>query len=303
MSNNIDKGTYKSGFIAFIGRPNCGKSTLLNTILEENLAIATALPQTTRSNMRGIYTEKNLQLVFLDTPGIHKGKHKLNKSMYEQAVNTLQDEGIDIITYIVDLTRSSGEEEDGIAQLVEKVKATVCILFNKEDLCKDVEKVKQEFYQRYPALEKYPSLVLSAVSKEAKDQFLTHIHKYLYEGPQYYPTDDITDSNLRYFASEYIRKQIIHCTREEVPHACCVEILDYKEFEKKHVVEAVIHVETQGQKGIIIGKRGSVISAIKSKAKKELAELVQVPVTLNCHVKVSPRWRDNKQFLKEMGLE
>jgi GTP-binding protein Era len=302
MKIENDNPKFKSAFIAFIGRPNSGKSTLLNAIIGEELSIVTTLPQTTQRNMRGIYNGEGFQLVFVDTPGMHRGKHTLNKSMYEQAVNILTDSGIDIICYLVDLSRSFGEEEDEITDQMSKVKATTCIIFNKTDLCETVEQVKKDFFYRYPELENFPAIEICALAEQVKNIFLNFINPFISEGPKYYPDDDLTDSNLRFFAAEYIRKQIIELTHEEVPHASCVEILDYKEKNNRHAIEAVIHVETTGQKGIVIGKKGSVINKIRKQAQKELSDLVGMTVRMTCHVKVTPKWRDNKSFLTGLGL-
>lgn len=294
---------FKSAFVALVGRPNSGKSTLLNTILGENLSIVTTMPQTTQRNMRGIYNGEGYQLVFVDTPGMHRGKHTLNKSMYQQSTRMFSDVGIDILCYLVDLSRSFGAEEDEIAKMVKGLKISVCIIFNKTDVCDSVKAVISSFFSRYPNLSSAYHIALSAISPSAKDDFLKVIEPLIPYGPQYYPKEDISDLNLRFFASEYIRKQIIDLTYEEVPHASCVEIIDYKEFEDKHVVNAAIHVETQGQKGIVIGKKGKVINQIKKQAAKALAHLTGVPASITCHVKVTPKWRDNKQFLAGLGLE
>lgn len=294
---------FKSAFIALIGRPNSGKSTLLNTIIGEDLSIVTPMPQTTRRIMRGIYNGEGYQLVFVDTPGIYKGKHTLNKSMYRQSTKMFDDAGIDILCYLVDLSRQFGKEEDEIAAMAEHLKTSVCIVFNKTDACSSIDTVMRSFYKRYPGLAPFPQVSLSAITPEAKNRFLEKIEPFIPYGPRYYPEDDITDSNLRFFAAEYIRKQIIELTYEEVPHASCVEILDYKEYEKQHAVTATIHVETQGQKGIVIGKKGTVINKIKKRAEKELQRLTGVPAAITCHVKVTPKWRDNEQFLKSLGLE
>lgn len=293
---------FKSAFIALAGRPNCGKSTLLNTILGENLSIVTPMPQTTQRNMRGIYNGKGYQLVFVDTPGFHRGKHALNKAMYKQSSRIFSDAGIDILCYLVDLSRPFGKEESEIAKMVENLKISVYIVFNKTDLCSSVDETIKSFFLQHPKLASLPYISISAVSSSAKDVFLEAIQPAIPFGPQYYPEEDITDLNLRFFAAEYIRKQIIELTHEEVPHAVFVEIIDYKEYENKHVVSATIHVESQGQKGIIIGKQGKVINQIKKQAAIELSELTGAPVTIICHVKVTPKWRDNKQFLAGMGL-
>ena len=300
--NNISSD-FKSAFIALVGRPNCGKSTLLNTILGEQLSIVTPMPQTTRRNIRGIYNGEGYQLVFVDTPGFHRGKHALNKALYKQITDIFSDAGIDILCYLVDLSRSFGKEEDEIAKMVENMKISVYIVFNKADLCSSVDEKIKSFFSQYPKLASLPYISISAISPSAREIFLEAIQPVIPSGPHYYPEEDITDLNLRFFAAEYIRKQIIELTHEEVPHAAFVEIIDYKEYEDKHVVNATIHVETQGQKGIVIGKQGKVINQIKKQAAKELSELAGAPVNIICHVTVTPKWRDNNQFLNEMGLD
>ncbi len=295
--------SFKSAFVAFIGRPNCGKSTLLNTIIGENLSIVTPMPQTTQKIMRGIYNGEGYQLVFVDTPGIHRGRHTLNKAMFRQSTKLFADAGIDIICYIVDLSRASGREEDEIAQMVADTKTAACILFNKTDLCETVENTIASFFSKYPKLSSLPSKAISAVSPSAKESFLKVIEPLLPFGPKYFPGDELTDSSLRFFAAEYIRKQIIELTHQEVPHAAYVEIQDYKEYADRHIVTANIHVETDGQKGIVIGKKGAIINQIKKRAEQELAKLTGTPVMIVYHVTVTPKWRDDKRFLGEMGFE
>ena len=300
--NNIPSN-FKSAFIAFVGRPNSGKSTLLNTILGEGLSIVTSMPQTTQRNIRGIYNREGYQLVFVDTPGFYRGKHALNKAMLKQSKKIFSDKGIDLLCYLVDLSRSFGKEEDEIAKVVESLKIPVCIVFNKTDLCSSVDEKIYSFFSRYPGLATLQYLSICANSESAQDKFLDAIKPSIPDGPQYYPKEDISDLNMRFFSAEYIRKQIIDLTHEEVPHAVFVEIIDYKEFENKHEVNATIHVETQGQKGIVIGKKGRIINQIKKQAALELSDLAGVPVTITCHVKVTAKWRDNQQFLAEMGLD
>lgn len=297
------KSSFKSAFIAFVGRPNSGKSTLLNTILGEELAIVTSLPQTTQKNMRGILNGDDYQLVFVDTPGIHKGKHVLNKSMFNQSTQLFSDSGIDLLCYIVDLSRPFGKEEELIAEKVTQFTGSVVIIFNKADSCSSIEKVTGEFYKKFPDLLSIKNLVISALVPSTKDVFLSTIDPLIPLGPKYYPDGDLTDCSMRFFASEYIRKQVIENTEKEVPHAACVEILAYNEMDDHHQIEATVHVETQGQKGIVIGKKGGGINKIKRLAQKELSKLTGTPVKISCTVKVTPKWRDNKSFLNEMGME
>ncbi len=299
----LESHDFHSAFVAFIGRPNSGKSTLLNAILEENLSIVTSLPQTTRRSLKGIYTTDSFQIVFVDTPGIHAGKHALNKAISEHGVKLLARRDVDIVCYIVDLAREFGEEEDGIASLIQKAELPVCVVFNKKDLCKNPQAKIGVFHDRYPNLQPDQEVCLSAANENARSQFLAAIKPMLPSGPRYFPSDDLTDADLRFFAAEYIRAAIIESARAEVPHAAFVEILDYAEKPESHTIDAAIHVETQGQKGIIIGKSGRMIRSIQSKAADALANLTGVPAKIVCHVKVTPKWRDNQRFLSEMGLK
>lgn len=274
----------------------------MNTVLEEQLSVVTPLPQTTRSNLRGILTTEDLQLIFVDTPGIHQGKHALNESMIKEARNVVEERGVDLICYIVDLSREFGAEEEVIAKLVSNSKVNTLIVFNKIDAVEKVQEVIDRFYKLYPAFKEKPSIQISANSPSAKKKLLDALEPFISEGPQYFDPEEITDASLRFFAAEYIRKHIILNTREEVPHASFVEIESYKENEDMHRIDATIHVETTGQRGIIVGKGGSVITRIRKNAEKEMSELVQMPVSITCHIKVSPKWRDNEGFLRHMGL-
>jgi GTP-binding protein Era len=176
------------------------------------------------------------------------------------------------------------------------------IVFNKQDLCPSMDKVIQAFFKRYPQLQSTVQCSISAVKKEAKERFLTAVYPMLPEGPPLFPADDLTDADLRFFAAEYIRKQVINTTKDEVPHAAFVEIIRYRETEELHHVDADIHVETDGQKAIIIGKNGMLIKKIQSEAAKDLQRLTGIEAVVMCHVKVSPRWRNNDGFLREMGF-
>ncbi|MBD3345792.1 MAG: GTPase Era [Chitinivibrionales bacterium] len=293
--------TYHSAFIALIGRPNSGKSTLLNTILGEQVSIVTSLPQTTRKNLKGIYTDSEMQLVFIDTPGIHGGKYKLNTAMIDEAERALKEGDVDIVCYVVDLMREFGEEEEKIAGLVSNFTSKRIIIFNKKDRIPDPEAKTREFLEKFPSLQELPSLIVSATAPETGDRFLEAIKPLVPEGPQYFPEEDITDENLRFFAAEYIRRCIIQNTRQEIPHACFVEIESYKEKEQGHFIEATIHVETKGQRGILVGKGGAVISKIRSYAEADLSKLTGVPAYIKCHIKVTPHWRNDKRFLREHG--
>ena len=288
---------FRSGFVALIGRPNSGKSTLLNAVLGEELSAVTPMPQTTRRRMKGIYTTDELQIVFVDTPGIHKGKHQLNQTMLREAEGATTEGGLDCICYLVDLSREYGEEESEVARIALAARAPLLIVFNKTDICSSLEAQKAKFFALYPAFAKAPSIELSAVDRKAKARFLAALLPFIKEGPKFFDGESLTDANLRFFAAEFLRKHIILNTREEVPHAVFVEIDYYREMPLRHDVGATIHVETTGQRGIIIGKKGALLTKIRAAAEKELRRLAGCPVSIACHIKVSPNWRDNKSFL------
>lgn len=294
---------FHSAFVAIIGRPNSGKSTLLNAILGEQLAIVSSMPQTTQRNMRGIYNEENMQIVFVDTPGIHKGKHQLNHEMYSLSTSMIKDSGIDVVCYMVDMSREFGEEEDDIAQKIGKIDRPVLVVFNKVDQMTfpEAEAKKNLFNERYPDLAPFPQVMLSALADNSGEVFIDALRSYIPEGPQYYPADDLTDESLRFFASEYIRKEIINLTHNEVPHASFVEITQYTEGENLHKIEADIHVESPGQKAIIIGNKGGTISKIRRGAEWKMRGLTGVKCKINIFVKITKHWRDKKSFLKEQG--
>jgi GTP-binding protein Era len=293
---------FKSGFIALLGRPNSGKSTLMNTILGEELSVVTPLPQTTRKNIRGIYTDKNMQLVFVDTPGIHKGKYAFNDAMVREARGAFEEGSVDCVVYLVDLSRDFGDEEDFVASIANASKIPLLIVFNKLDQCSNPDEKKSEFLKRYPQFEHSSNITISAIQRSVKQKILEKLDSFIKAGPRFYDEESLTDENMRFFAAELIRKHIILNTREEVPHAVFVEIEDYRETEQIHRVSAVIHVETIGQKGIIIGKGGSLITKIRKAAEADLAKLAGCPVSISCHLKVSPDWRDNAGFLSAAGL-
>jgi len=285
-----------------MGRPNSGKSTLMNTILGEQLSVVTPLPQTTRQNLKGIYTTDDMQLVFVDTPGIHKGKYAFNDSMIREVHTVIKEQGLDLICYLVDVSREFGDEEDNVASIISQSGTKAVIVFNKIDVNVKYEDVTRLFFDKYPVFKGTPYICISANSVSAREMFLKTVDPFIPEGPEYFDPEDLTDASMRFFASEYIRKQIILNTSDEVPHAVFIEIESYKEHAESHEIQATIHVETIGQRGIIVGKGGAVITKIRKAAAKELEKLVGARVSLTCHIKVTPRWRDNERFLRGMGM-
>ena len=303
-TNGRDENSgFRSAFIALIGRPNSGKSTLLNTIIGSEISIVSAMPQTTRINARGIYTTDAIQLIFVDTPGVHVGRHTINRAMLQQARRAAGDE-VDLICYLVDLSRDFGDEEREAAGVVTSATGVpTIIVFNKTDITRSVDASLQRFFSRFPELEKLPSVRINATAPESKSLFLTAIDPYIPAGPLYFDPDDLTDSTLRQIAAEYLRKQVITVADREVPHAVFVEIESYREEPDRHTIIATIHVETKGQRGILVGKNGSVIARIKKGFRTEMTRLTGVATSITCHIKVSPRWRDNEIFLRRAGID
>ncbi|MGM0462441.1 MAG: GTPase Era [Fibrobacterota bacterium] len=302
----MDEQTTYSAFLALVGRPNSGKSTLINSIIGESLAAVSPLPQTTQKNMNGIYTQDNLQLVFVDTPGIHMGKHRLNKNISHFGLSKLDDTGIDIVCYMVDMSREPGAEEERIATRAARVSGAreVVIIFNKADLftIDEAEKKRDAFFEAYPDLSQCRTIMLSAQAQDAAELFIRFLRPLIPEGPFYYPPDELTDSHLRYFAAEYVRMQIIGLTYREVPHASFVEITSYTEKEGIHYISADIHVETTGQKAILIGNKGHTIARIRRQAQWRMKKLTGGAVKYQLFVKVTPHWRDKTGYLKEFGF-
>ena len=301
QSGNHSK--FRCGFIALIGRPNAGKSTLLNLLIGEELALATTLPQTTRKNLKGIYSDKNQQLIFIDTPGIHDGEHEINDRMMTEAIASFKNNNADCICYLVDLCRPFGAEEATASQLILKSKLPVLVVFNKADKVENVAAIQKDFYSKHPEFKTFPSITISAIRKEDRDAFLTAIAPIIPLGDAHFDPEDLTDATMRHFCAEAVRKHIILNTREEVPHSVYVEIVTYQEFDDHHDVDVTIHVETVGQRGIIVGKNGELIEKIRRRAQGEMKRLAGVPVKIKTHISISPDWRNNERFLKDAGYD
>ncbi|NLT95808.1 MAG: GTPase Era [Clostridia bacterium] len=289
----------KSGFIAIIGRPNAGKSTLLNTILERKVAIISDKPQTTRNRITGILTREDFQIIFLDTPGIHKPKHKLGQYMVDVAQATLDE--VDIIYYMVDANAGFGPGEEYIIERLKKVNTPVFLVLNKIDLMEreqvlvtiDNWKDRMEFQEIFP---------ISAMKGDNVQLLINKSVEYLPEGPKYYPEDAVTDQPEQVVISELIREKILQLTRKEVPHSIAV-IVEMMEKRANDVVYvgATIFVERDSQKGIIIGKKGEMLKKIGSLARPEIEFLLGNKIFLELWVKVKPDWRNKEGILRNLG--
>lgn len=291
----------KSGFVAIIGRPNAGKSTLLNSILERKVAITSDKPQTTRNRITGIYNREDAQVIFLDTPGIHKPKHKLGQYMVDIARVTLEE--VDVIYYMVDMNVSFGSGEDYIINKLEKVNTPIFLILNKTDLLKPEQVLGTiaEWQKRRDFQEVFP---ISALKGENITELIDKTLDYLPEGPKYYPDDAVTDQPEQVIIGELIREKILHLTREEIPHSIAV-IIDLMEKRSNDTVYigATIFVERDSQKGIIIGKKGELLKKVGSAARKDIEAVLGNKIYLELWVKVKEDWRNRENILRNLGYQ
>lgn len=293
--------TFKSGFVAIVGRPNVGKSTLLNQIIGQKIAIMSDKAQTTRNKVQGVYTEDDAQVVFIDTPGIHKPKHKLGDFMVKVALNTFRE--VDLIYFVIDAESGFGRGDEFIIEKLKNVETPVFLLINKIDLVSKERLV--ELIEQYKDLLDFAEIIpISALEGEEVPNLLAETKNYLDEGPMYYPKDQITDHPERFIISELIREQVLQLTLEEVPHSVAVVIEGIEKNPKteKLTIMATIIVERSTQKGIIIGKQGQMLKQIGMRARKEIELLMGSKVFLELWVKVQKNWRDKEHYLQDYGF-
>lgn len=290
---------FKSGFVALIGRPNAGKSTLLNRLVGQKIAIISDKPQTTRNKIVGVLTNPQYQVVFLDTPGIHKPHDRLGELMVSTALNTLQE--VEAIYYLVDASVPFGGGEDFIIEKLQKVKTPVFLLLNKIDKLNKLEILPLiDFYRQKKNWEEV--VPISALTGENLETLLAATVSYLTEGPQYYPADALTDQPERILVAELVREKIIQATREEIPHsvAVIVELIEERS-ENLLYIGANIFVERNSQKTIIIGKKGEMLKKIGTLARREIEGLLGNKVFLELWVKVKADWRNSERSLRDFG--
>ena len=292
--------TYKSGFAALIGRPNVGKSTLMNCLIGQKIAITSKKPQTTRNRIQTVYTSDEGQIVFVDTPGIHKAKNKLGDYMVNVAEHSLRE--VDVILWLVEPTDYIGAGEQHIIEQLKKVKTPVILVINKIDTVK-----KEELFGYIHAYRKeldFAEIVpVSALKKDNTDVLIQQIMKYLPYGPAFYDEDTITDQPTRQIVAELIREKVLRSIDEEIPHGVAVTIESMK-FSKKIVdIDATIICERDSHKGIIIGKGGSMLKKIGSMARPEIEDLLEQHVNLQLWVKVKKDWRDSDFLIKNFGYD
>lgn len=292
----------KSGFTAIIGRPNAGKSTLLNRILGQKIAITTDKAQTTRKRIKGIYTTEEGQIVFIDTPGVHKPLNKLGEFLLDEAKVAVPD--ADLILFLVDGSEPAGKGDRWIAQNILQTEIPVIIVMNKVDKTKKLEKIEENLLTYKTLFEKnYPVVKISAKTGRNIDTLLKNIFKSLPEGGLLYPEDVVTEETMRDVAEEVIREKILLNTSDEIPHSVAVKVENYQETEEIDRIYATIYCETKSQKGILIGKGGSLLKKIGTEARLELEKIVEKKVFLGLEVKVEKDWRKKQSALKSFGYE
>lgn len=297
----------KTGFIGIIGRPNVGKSTLLNAVLGEKIAITTDKPQTTRNTIRGIYTnipegdyDKGVQMVFIDTPGIHKPHSKLGTFMTESAINTFKE--VEVILFLVDEELNKGPGDKYILEMLKEVKTPKILIINKIDKM-DPEEFRR-IYEEYSNMGIFEDVLgISALEGTHVERLLGRIEDFLEEGPMYFPEDMITDHPERFIVSEIIREKILLYLQDEVPHGVAVEIESYREEDTITRIGAVIYCERKSHKGIIIGKQGKKLKGIGKSARLEIEALLGTKVFLELWVKVKENWRDSDFALSNFGYK
>lgn len=294
MSNN-----FKSGFVAIIGRPNVGKSTFMNKVLRQKVAIMSDKAQTTRNKVQGVLTTEQSQIIFIDTPGIHKPKHVLGDYMMKIAKNTLRE--VDAILFMVNVEESLGRGDEFIIELLKSNKTPIFLVLNKIDkihpdqLIKEIEKYKDLL----PFAEVVP---ISALQGNNVDRLVEVIEGYMPEGPMYYPKDTISDHPEEFIVAELIREKALHLTSQEIPHAIGVQVEKMTRVSDDQVdIEATIYIERDSQKGIIIGKKGSMLKQIGQNARKDIEMLLGSKVYLELWVKVQKDWRNKPNFIRQIG--
>lgn len=291
----------KSGFVALIGRPNVGKSTLMNTLIGQKIAITSNKPQTTRNRIQTVFTDERGQIVFLDTPGIHKAKNKLGEYMVKVSTRTLRD--VDMVLWLVEPSTFIGEGDEHIFEILSSVNIPVILAINKMDSLKQKEDML-EVIAKYSSRMQFAEVVpVSALKGTNTDKLLDIIFKYLSEGPMYYDEDTVTDQPIKQIAAELIREKALRFLQEEIPHGIAVEIdtFNYRDSGDIVDIEAAIVCEKDSHKGIIIGKGGSMLKRIGTAARKDIEGLLESRVNLKLWVKVRPKWRDSDVQMKNFG--
>ena len=300
----MTKNNFKSGYVSVVGRPNVGKSTLLNAIIGEKISAISSKPQTTRQNITFIHTDDDLQIIFLDTPGIQRPKNKLGEFMLTESKESIDE--ADVITYIVDTSKKIGKAERSIIDILKEYqgKLPIILLINKVDTIKKDELL--EIISMYADEGIFNEIIpISAMKNDGVDIYIETLKKYLKPGPMYYPEDMITDKNERFIVAEIIREKGLRYLNEEVPHGLAISIEKFKKREDKNIydIEANIYVERDSHKGILIGKGGSMLKRIGTEAREDAERLLDAKVNLQIWVKVEKNWRERDNLVKRFGYD
>ena len=290
----------KVGVVSIVGRPNAGKSTLLNSIINEKVAITSKVAGTTRNNIQGIYNDDDSQIIFVDTPGIHKPKNKLGKYLNRESYSSL--EGVDLVLFIVDASAPFGKGDEFVLEKIKEENINTFLILNKIDKIKKDElfNMIMEYKDKYEFKEIIP---ISALKEKNIEELLKTIKEYINDGERIYPEDYYTDKSVRFMVSELVREKVLRKTREEVPHSVTVVIENYEEKKDSIIINACIIVEREGIKKILVGHNGSMIKEIGIDARKDIEELVGKKVYLDLFVKTVNNWRDRDKYLVEFGFD
>lgn len=292
---------HRSGVVAVVGRPNVGKSTLINRILGQKIAIVSPKPQTTRRQQLGIYTDARCQILFVDTPGLHNPHHKLGEFMVKVAENALRD--ADLILWVIDVASEPAAADKQIAEQIEHLRGETPVIFalNKADLLTDANR-QSNIGAAEALLSHEKAFPVSALQGDGVEELLDYLKERLPRGPRYYPVDQVSEVNLRFIAAEVVREKIILHTEQEIPYSVAVEVESFEErSDKLSYISGVIYVERESQKGIIIGKKGAMIKQIGSEARVELKAMLDTDVFLDLRVKVLKNWRSDENLMRRLG--
>jgi GTP-binding protein Era len=289
---------FHSGFVSIVGRPNAGKSTLLNALVGQKIAIVADKPQTTRTSIQGVVTLPNAQIVFVDTPGIHKADSSLNKRLMQTVRASVEER--DLLLFVADAHRKFAAEDRKAIDLARRTETPVLCLLNKVDLLPEKSALLPLIEQYKAAYEFAEFVPISAVRKIGIDDLIATILKYLPVGPAYFPEDYLTDQPERFLAGELIREKVLRATRDEVPHSIAVNIDKWEETPRITRIFATIRVERDGQKAIVIGAGGGMLKQIGTQARQEMEQIFERKIYLDLHVRVEPGWRENRAFLNTL---
>ena len=289
----------KSGFVSLVGRPNVGKSTLLNSLVGYKIAITSDKAQTTRNSIQGIYNDDDSQIVFVDTPGIHKPKHKLGRKLNEEAYYSIDD--VDIILFLMDVTMPFGKGDNFVLDKIKQAKKPTFLILNK------VDKIKKdhllELILKYKDIYDFKEIIpISALKKDNVNEIINTLKKYLPDNVKYFPDEELTNTTIEFRTAELIREKVLRLTDEEVPHAVTCVVERYEDKKDKAIITATIIVERDSLKSIIIGKQGKMLKSIGSKARQDIEKMVGKKVYLDLFVKTIKNWRDKEKYLRELGF-